>query len=704
MYNRPMKKGQKKKHRKLWGFLKFQIFLMILILGGVAFYYLSGYGEIVSQLKDEAHRFVSQSTPETFKSSETSIAYDVNDNVISIMRGEKDVYYVESDRIPAYCKQAIVSIEDKKFYKHHGVDYKAIVRAAWSIVQEGKVTQGGSTITQQLARTIFLNQDKTWQRKVEEIFIALALEEKYSKDQILEYYLNNIYFANGYYGIEAASKGYFNKSVNQLSLSEITFLCAIPNNPNNYDPYQHFDHTLTRRNRILKNMLEDGIISQDSYNAAVVEVIRLDSAEEVSNDNAETYLFYCATRALMEVDGFEFRTEFSDEADREAYEAEYEERYNTCNRKLFTGGYRIYTSLSLDMQAKLQETVDSHFEKYQDVNEEGVYKLQAAAVCLDNNTGLVRAIVGGRKQNIPGYTLNRAYQSFRQPGSTIKPLIVYLPSIENGLRADDMVVDEKIEGGPANADGTYMGEISVRTAVALSRNTVAYKLFEQLTPQVGLSYLEAMDFSQVHAQEETLAASLGGLTHGVSILEMVKGYATIENDGNYREPTCIIKITDSAGNVLYQTNRTETVVYKMDAARQMTDILQSVLTDGTAKGYGLKDMPCAGKTGTTNDNKDSWFIGYTRYYTTGVWVGYDMPQTLPNTAVIRAPMTIWNEFMTDIHQGLIPIDFIKPMEVEQPKPEESEEAGDITEETTETVEETTEQSPQEEQIEQELEP
>ncbi|MCR5641015.1 MAG: PBP1A family penicillin-binding protein [Lachnospiraceae bacterium] len=682
-----MKKGQKKKHRKLWAFLKFQIFLMVLILGGVAFYYLSGYGEKVSALKTEASKYVSESTVDTFKSTETSIAYDVNDQVISVMRGEKDVYYVESQRIPTYCKQAIISIEDKKFYKHHGVDFKAIVRAAWTILRDGKVSQGGSTITQQLARTIFLNRDKTWERKVEEIYIALALEEKYSKDQILEFYLNNIYFANGFYGIEAASKGYFNKSINQLSLSEIAFLCAIPNNPSNYDPYQHFDHTLTRRNRILKNMLEDGVISEASYNEAVTQAIYLESATEVSNDNAETYLFYCATRALMELEGFTFRNEFADDEDREAYEAAYSEAYDRCNRKLFTGGYRIYTSLSLEMQAKLQETVDSHFTKYQETNDEGVYKLQAAAVCLDNNTGLVRAIVGGRKQNIPGYTLNRAYQSFRQPGSTIKPLVVYLPSIENGLRADDIVVDEKIEGGPSNADGTYMGEISVRTAVALSRNTVAYRLFEKLTPQVGLSYLEAMDFAQVDASEETMAAALGGLTHGVSILEMVKGYATIENDGNYREPTCIIKITDSAGNVLYQADRTETVVYKMDASRQMTDILESVLTEGTAKGYALEDMPCAGKTGTTNDNKDSWFIGYTRYYTTGIWVGYDMPQTLPNVTVIRTPMNIWKEFMTEIHQGLAPIDFIDPMVVETPENTEEAEEETVTE-TTEVVEET----------------
>lgn len=206
MYNKSMKKGQKKKHRGLRLFVKFQIFLMILILGAVAYYYLSGYGAIVSELKDEASRYVAKSTPETFKSTETSIAYDVNDQVISIMRGEKDVYYVESQRIPTYCKQAIISIEDKKFYKHHGIDYRAIIRAGLAILRDGKVSQGGSTITQQLARTIFLNQDKTWQRKVEEIYIALALEEKYSKDQILEFYLNNIYFANGYYGIEAASK------------------------------------------------------------------------------------------------------------------------------------------------------------------------------------------------------------------------------------------------------------------------------------------------------------------------------------------------------------------------------------------------------------------------------------------------------------------------------------------------------------------
>ena len=674
---------------------------MVLILGAAAYYHFSGYGQQVSELQAEAKSFVAKSTTDTFKATETSIAYDINDQMISVMRGEKDVYYVDSERIPTYCKQAIVSIEDKKFYKHHGVDYKAIVRAAWAAVRDGKVSQGGSTITQQLARTVFLNQERTWQRKAEEIFIALELERKYSKEQILEFYLNNIYFANGYYGIEAASKGYFNKSVSQLSLSEITFLCAIPNNPSNYDPFQHFDHTLSRRNRILKNMLEDGIISEASYNSAATEVLHLDSATEVSNDNAETYLFYCATRALMEMQGFEFRTEFKDSDDEAAYEEEYQELYNECNKKLFTGGYRIYTSLSLSMQADLQDIVDRNLESYTEVNDEGVYKMQAAAVCIDNTTGLVRAIVGGRKQNIQGYTLNRAYQSFRQPGSTIKPLIVYLPSIENGLRAEDKVMDEPIENGPANADGTYMGEITVRTAVALSRNTVAYKLFEQLTPQVGLSYLEAMNFAQVHAQEETLAASLGGLTHGVSVLEMAKGYATIENDGNYREPTCIIKITDSVGNVLYQTDRTETVIYKMDACRQMTDLLESVMTSGTAKGYALKDMPCAGKTGTTNDNKDSWFIGYTRYYTTGVWVGYDMPQTIPQKER-SAPMRIWNEYMSGIHEGLIPIEFIDPMVKDETVEQVTEETTEELEETVETEEtvtttEVTEETPEDEE-------
>jgi len=653
------KKKKKTRLQKTWRFLKFQIFLILIVLGALIYYYAGGYAAKVKAMHDEAVSLVNSSTEETFRSSETSIAYDVNGSTISVMKGEKDVYYVEYEDLPVYLKDAIVSVEDKRFYKHHGVDYKGIARAVWAMIRNGEVTQGASTITQQLARNVFLNQDKTWERKIEEIYIAVELEKKYSKEEILEFYLNNVYFGNGYYGIGAAAKGYFDADVGDLSLSQLAFLCAIPNNPTTYDPLTNYDNTISRRDKILKNMLEDKKISQATYITATTETITINQpADQAKNDYLTTYTYYCATRVLMELQGFEFQTQFDSEEEEEAYDQAYEELYNECNASLFTGGYRIYTSLDMNMQATLQDAIDTTLVSFDEKSDDGIYTLQSAAVCIDNTTGLVKAIVGGRTQeDIEGYTLNRAYQSYRQPGSTIKPLLVYTPALEKGYTADSTVVDAEIEGGPSNADGSYLGTMTLRRAVELSRNTVAYNLLSEIGPDTGLQYLYNLGFSRIEAEDARPISALGALTNGVSPLEMAKGYATLENDGSAREPGCIMQITDADGNVLYQNEQVETVIYTQDAARQMTDILEGVITNGTAAGLGLGDMPCAGKTGTTNDSKDGWFVGYTPYYTTSVWVGYDTPKTLTGLTGASYPGQIWHSFMSQIHDGLEPISF-----------------------------------------------
>lgn len=635
---------------------------MLLVVAAVAYYYAGGYAAKVSAMKTEAVSMVSHSSKDTFRKSQTSIAYDINGKTLSVLKGEKDVYYIEYDDIPIYVKQAIISTEDKRFYKHNGIDYRGIMRAVVAMIQDGEVTQGGSTITQQLARTVFLSNERTWERKIEEMYIAVELEKKYSKEEILEFYLNNVYFANGYYGIEAAAQGYFGTDVSHLSLSQMIYLCAIPNNPTLYNPLTHADKTQARRDRILKSMLEDQVISESSYQTAVAEQIKTTEPEEIKNNYAETYTYYCATRALMELEGFEFQTVFSDDEEKTAYDREYQSLYDACNKKLFTGGYRIYTSLDLDAQSQLQASIDEVLAGFGEKSDEGIYELQGAAVCIDNTTGMVRAIIGGRSQDdVEGYTLNRAFQSFRQPGSAIKPLIVYTPALERGYTPDTTVVDEPIADGPVNGDGTYSGAMSLRQAVARSKNTIAWKIFEELTPEVGISYLEAMGFSNLDANDKRLPASIGGFTNGVSPLEMAKGYATIKNDGGYRNPTCIMKITDADGEVIYQADQTASVIYKENACRQMTDMLQTVITSGTGRGYSLGMMPCAGKTGTTNDNKDGWFVGYTPYYTTSVWVGYDIPKEVPGLGGGTYPGKIWHSFMSWLHDGLEPVDFIHPM-------------------------------------------
>lgn len=653
------KTKKKKKHRLFWHFFRIQLVLLVLVLTAAAYYFYGGYGKQVEELRQEAVRLVRQSDVDTFKANQTSIVYASDGNVISTLKGEKDSYYVSIEEMPVDAVTAIVSIEDKKFFRHHGIDYRALLRAVKAMVQNGEVKQGGSTITMQLARNIFLSQEKTWQRKVEEMYIATELENKYSKDQILEFYLNNIYFGNGYYGIQSAARGYFDSDVENLSLSQIAFLCAIPNNPTLYDPVTNKDNAVSRRDRILKNMLDDGKISQMDYAEAVAEQITLNRPQALAkNDYVETYTYYCATRALMEQQGFVFHEDFKTDEEQQAYEDTYSALYSECQKKLYTGGYRIYTSIDLSLQDELQQSVNDTLSGYTGVNDEGVYELQASAVCIDNDNGYVRAVVGGRSQEFPGYTLNRAYQSFRQPGSAIKPLTVYTPSFEQNYTPDTIVVDEPIEDGPRNANGTYLGEITVRTAVEKSVNTIAWKLYDQLTPDKGLSYLKAMNFSRISPSDYRLATALGGFTNGVSALEMASGFAAIENDGYYRTPTCIVKIEDGNGTVLYNSGQKPVLIYKKNAARMMTDVLKGVITNGTGKGLDLGDMPCAGKTGTTNDQKDGWFVGYTRYYTTSVWVGYDMPKKLQGLMGNTYPGKIWQSFMNKAHEGLEPLEFL----------------------------------------------
>ena len=657
--------ARRKKRHLLLKFFGLLTVLLLLTVTAIASFLYWRYGDTLRAMQKQAKVYVNTSDENTFKLSQTSVIYAADGTVISRLKGDRDTTYVESEDIPLAVKSAIVSIEDKKFYRHDGVDYLALLRAAKEVLETGEFSQGGSTITMQLARNTFLTQDKNWRRKVQEIFFAWELEKKYEKEELLEFYINNIYFGNGYYGIGAASRGYFNKPVDRLSLSQIAFLCAIPNNPTIYDPLTCIDNTMARRNRILKNMLNDGKISELDYARAIVEDITIERPAAVAkSDSIETFAYYCATRALMRQEGFVFQYVFVSDYEEEKYNAAYEELYNECQKRLHTQGYRIYTSLNLNLQEELQAAVDETLKDDTDVNEEGVYKLQASAVCVNNDTGYVEAIVGGRSQEFSFYTLNRAYQSFRQPGSAIKPLIVYTPMLERGYTAETPVVDEEIENGPKNANGTYLGEITIQTAVENSVNVIAWKLFEELTPQVGLSYLKKMNFSRLDENDDRLTTALGGMTNGTSSLEMTAAFATLANDGVYREPTCIEKIVDAKGNVIYEADRTGVQVYQHNAARAMTTILTGVMENGTGKELNLEGIPCAGKTGTTNDQKDGWFVGYTRYYTTGVWVGYDLPKAMKNLKGNTYPGWIWKQFMENAHKDLPVLEFRQAIQID----------------------------------------
>lgn len=631
------------------------LLLAIVVIGGVLIY--MKYGKKLIAMESDAKKIVSKSTMETFRQNETSIIYDANGNIMSKLKGEKDVYYIKYSDIPQVAVDAITSIEDKNFFKHKGYDLKAIIRAGFAYIKnKGVITQGGSTITQQLARNIFLSFEESWQRKAREIFIAIELEKKYTKKEIMEFYLNNIYFANGYYGIQSASLGYFGKGVNSLSLSQITFLLSIPNSPTRYNPYENIEGTLARRDRILDQMVLDGKITEAQASKAKSEEIKLKAPKVEKSSYALTFALDRAVKALMKSEGFNFRYSFNSDEERKAYNENYSEVYSSCQTRLYSGGYRIYTSIDPEKQKLLQDTVDGGLSVSSEKSKAGIYSLQGAAVTIDNSSGRVVAIVGGRSQKLKGSTLNRAYQSFRQPGSTIKPLIVYTPAFEQGYTPESMVKDEKIEGGPVNADGVFSGNMTVLDALAKSKNTVAWKLFTEISPAIGIGKLLDMGFSAIADTDYYPSAALGGFTKGVNAVEMASAYAAIENGGEFREPTCIMKMTDSSGNDIvadgFYQKGTSKYIYDENACKMMITCMEAVMTKGTGVGGKLATMPCAGKTGTTNDSKDLWFVGFTKYYTTSVWVGYDIPRSLAGLTYTATPLGIWKTYMDSINNGL----------------------------------------------------
>lgn len=635
--------------------MKLQILMQLLVIVALVYYFHKDtiwyYIDTVKGLYEEALTLTADVSANDFGAGEPSVAYAQDGTVITTWRGDKNVHYVPISDMPQAVIDAMVCMEDKNFYKHHGVDYKALLRAFYALLRhKGEVTQGGSTITMQLARGQYLTQEVTWQRKVKEIFISWELEKKFTKEQILEFYLNTIYFGNGYNGIGSASKGYFGKEVSELDLSQLVYLCAIPNNPTRYNPVTNGENTEKRKVRILNRMMEEGYITEEECLAAVSAATVLEAPEPIEkNDYVETFTTYCAVRTLMELSGFEFRWYFPNDEERKAYEAEYASRYAACLELLSVAGYRIYTSLDLEMQQQLQDSLDQELIDFTEMDERGVYTLQGASVCIDNSTGYVNAIVGGRSQDFDFYSLNRGYQSFRQPGSSIKPLIVYTPCFERGYTPDMTVVDAPIAGGPRNATGYYEGTVTVRYAVEQSINTIAWKLFEELTPEEGLSYLTEMEFANIVEQDYDLPAALGGLTLGVSPLEMAAAFAAIENDGVFRRPTCITRIEDAGGEAVYISDSPGKAVYTKEAADVMEEVLVSVMENGTGAQVQLEDTFCAGKTGTTNECRDSWFVGYTERYTTSVWVGYDMPREMVGITGPSYSGFIWKDFMEKIH-------------------------------------------------------
>lgn len=646
------------------------ILVLLLLVAACA---LMPYWKEIKRLKDEAHEIVLSGDRSDFIQSRTSIVYDCNNEVLMTYSGEKDLYYVELDEVPQLLKDAFIIMEDREFYSHPGVDAKAVLRALIANYQADEIVQGASTITQQLARNIYLNQDVNWERKVLEAFIALELEKKYSKEDILEFYLNNIYFGNGYYGVEAAARGYLDKTVSELTNGECIFLAAIPNNPSRYDPVNREENTVERSRLILRQLYENGkisdldylLLSGDEENPFVPDFESNVWKRELNQSTADAYVYtyvtYCAVRYLMEQNGFLFKNDFAGEEELDAYDASYDAWYTYYQQALYSGGYHVYTSINPRQQELLQENVDrviaendEEYAAYLQHQTEEIQgnPLQAAAVTIDNQSGMVTAIVGGRTEETLGFGFNRAYQSFRQPGSSIKPLNVYAPYLCMGHSTEEKVYDVYDVNGPKNAGGAYAGEITLREAMKLSKNTIAWQIYRFITPQTGCDYLMRLGFKKIYMDKKYMSGALGGFTYGVSAEEMTAGFHAVYNNGIYNPPTCIRGISWNDSGVKENTVK-EIYVYTENAAKLLTSMLQTVVEEGTGKRARLTVHPSAGKTGTTNGNKDMWFVGFTAYYTTGVWVGYDSPVTISMDHGNLA-CTIWHDYMEKLHVGLAP--------------------------------------------------
>lgn len=656
-----VKKKRRKTVRGRIG-LTFKVMLLtlltiILLAGGyVAWYLYDTYWDVATEAYDNSREKIANLDHSIFSDKKETIIYDKDDNILAEL-SVHEYEYLPFDSIPDYVKHATIAVEDERFLEHEGVDYKSLARAGYQLVKnKGKITQGGSTITQQLIKTTMLTHEQTFSRKFEEIFIAIELEKQIPKQKILEYYLNNIYYGHGAYGIESASRYYFSKPSSELTIAESAFLMALPNNPSLFDPFVRKDNTIKRQTRILKKMYEQEYITKQEFTDATLQPIEMKVTERIIKP--ETYLVSYAisdaTKQLMKANGFVMQNKFESDEEMKEYQASYSETFKKYNEDIRNGGYIIHTSLDQKMQDTAQGIVNSTMKYAKAKNSEtGLYKRQASSVILDNDTGLVQAIIGGRTQEDVNNTFNRGFLAFRQPGSTIKPILAYTQAFETKYYPSSIVIDSKDAKGPSNVNHQYIGKTTIQNAVNRSYNTIPYKLIQEFGVKESLNYLKEMNFSKIVKEDEVPVVSIGGMTYGVSPLELASAYSTLARNGEFLDPTSIITISRTSKTLIYEYKKTPKQVYDAGASYIMTQVLTETAKNKSRKGLSgvLDGYITASKTGTTNDTKDIWYAGYSPYYTMVVWVGEDTPKHMPNNSSYDDPLVIWSKTMTKIHEG-----------------------------------------------------
>ena len=572
--------------------------------------------------------------------------------------GQYKRIWADYDEIPEYMKQALVAIEDKRFYQHKGVDWYRTSGAFVQMFAKMETSYGGSTITQQLIKNLTGEDQITIQRKLSEIFGALELEKKYDKRQIMEWYLNAVYFGEGCYGVQAAAHTYFGKDVSDLSLAEAASIVGITNKPTYYDPFYNEENNKQRQETILREMYEQGYIDYEEYKAAVAEELAF-AYTPGQERNARVYTYYeevvinDVRRDLMEAKGIS---------------------YQAATTLLFNGGYQIYSCIDPAIQA----VADSVYQDLSNIPKTRTsQQLQSAIVIMNPYDGRILALEGGVGEKTRSFELNRAVPrtvdgydyngATRSPGSSIKPLASYGPAINEGLITPSTMVNDSAnihlsgtDWYPHNDNYENYGPVTIDTALKWSLNTVAAQLVDKLGPQTSYDYLtERLGFTSLVPDDASYAPmALGQLTNGVSVREMCQSYCAFVNDGVFTYSRSYSMVTDSKGNVVIDNSPKTVNAFSPNTAYCMTWMMKKGVEEGTGTEARLYSMPVAGKTGTSGDYKDRWFAGCTPYYVAVVWTGFDTPDRVPLSGNPAAQL--WRKVMAPIHDGLAWQDFTYP--------------------------------------------
>lgn len=638
--------------------------------------------DIIQAEKNASEKMQQLNADQLILDRNTIVYYD--DGSVTKSVNPSGYEYVTFDDVSGYITDGYVAVEDKNFYEHKGVDPFAIIRAGIAYIKnKGTITQGGSTITQQTVKNNLLTSEKSLERKLTEIFAAVKLEKMYSKQQIMEIYLNTNFYGSGCYGIESACQYFFGCSAKDVTASQAAALVGMSNAPTRYNPITNHDACVNNRNWILDVFLKEGIIDEEEYQNALkdpLEIIGKRKMQDEYSNNSEcnsewdySYAIHCAVVELMKENGFTFRYIFTSEDDEQTYNEKYNTEYNNTYAEVLNNGYKIYTSIQKDKQNVLIQTVNDSLKEYTEISEDGRFSMQSAAVCIDNDTNYIVAVIGGRdSRNENGDNINdsynRAYMSARQPGSAIKPVLDYGPAFDSENYYPSLrCMDSPLSGdyNPKNFDNTYWGNITIRQAIINSTNTIPVKILMDIGIDNCISYLNRMQFSHVSYKDNNNASiAIGGFTNGVTPVEMAKAFNAIENNGRYSDRTCIKTLRKSNGEIIKnEYTQKYTQIYKDSTAWMLTDCLKEVFEKGYSRQYAVSNQICAGKTGTTNNSKDVWFCGYTPYYTTVVWIGYDTPKELPFGSSFANK--VWQDYMNIIHAGLNTKDFVKPDDVSE---------------------------------------